>query len=540
MSVFAVFFWVLSMGALFHVVKPRFKLGLYAALGICFLTQCYLLPSFKLLAFRPNQADLKGLTHFLAAETDPNAAVLTAFELGPAVAAYTGHPVILHSKFESKPLRDKIKRVYTALYQPEEQFYGLCRTLAAGLFVYQTNMVLDGAPGSLRYVVGAIPLRANSAAFSFHFAPERLQHFSLVYQNGTYRVFEIDSRKTHAVTALPYHPVYDLSVFLENNDLAAVIDDAQLQAGLTKLSRAETHLNLAQGFSRSADYDPAILEFERALDLDPANGQAVSGLVLAINNAGRYDRLTIDLLQKAVAMDPQFDPTVLNLPDVDLWIALAQDALSRKEYPRAEALFEKARSLAPASEVANLGLGSALWAQGKTSAAEAIFWSVVSANPNHYQAYESLGKIYAARGQIEKALEYTQASLRINPAQPHLEQIVAALRARLQQQRLTNQDFDTYMSQADRMLAERDWKAAQSLYLEAAKFKKPYDLLVHLATASHEMGQDDTAMQYLREAIAMQPGNPSAKLLLKNILIRQNLAVRIGRQEDTARNPEER
>jgi tetratricopeptide (TPR) repeat protein len=167
-----------------------------------------------------------------------------------------------------------------------------------------------------------------------------------------------------------------------------------------------------------------------------------------------------------------------------------------------------------------------------------MFRSVLSANPQHYQAYESLGKIYAARDQTEKALECIQASLGINPAQPHLKRVVDALQAKLQQQRRTNQDFETYVSQADRMLAERDWQAAQTLYLEAAKFKKTYDLLVHLAAASHAMGQDQEAMQYLREAIAMEPGNLSAKSLLKDILIQQNLAVRIGRQEDTAPNPE--
>ncbi|MDB4444443.1 hypothetical protein N9174_03805 [bacterium] len=274
MSVFAVFFMALSMGALTLLRKQYVNYALYFSMGICFLIQSSILPSFKLLASRPDQNTLKNLISFIRTQSAIDTPVLTTFELGPDVAAYAERPVVLHSKFESPQLRDKVKAVYTSLYQSEEAFYELYKRYKAGIFVYQTNVVLGHGPGSIRYVAGAASLETESTAFLFHFAPERLKHFSLIFQNPAYRVFRAEKSAAHETFDIKYQPIYDLANFSEEKDLGKFFDDDLLKPGLRKLRSSGTHLKIGDRFFSLGDYQTAVLQYERALMIDRRNKQA--------------------------------------------------------------------------------------------------------------------------------------------------------------------------------------------------------------------------------------------------------------------------
>ena len=83
MSVFAVFFLALSIGALSHIKQNRFRYALYGSLGAALAIQLFLLPRFGLLMFRPNQNDVKSLLSFVNTQIpQKDTAVLTTFELG--------------------------------------------------------------------------------------------------------------------------------------------------------------------------------------------------------------------------------------------------------------------------------------------------------------------------------------------------------------------------------------------------------------------------------------------------------------------------
>jgi hypothetical protein len=79
MSVFAVFFLALSVGALIRVKRVRLRLSLFAALGAALIIQFILLPAFGLHAFRPNQRDVNDLLSFVRSHTEPDAPVLSTF-----------------------------------------------------------------------------------------------------------------------------------------------------------------------------------------------------------------------------------------------------------------------------------------------------------------------------------------------------------------------------------------------------------------------------------------------------------------------------
>jgi tetratricopeptide (TPR) repeat protein len=435
MGVFAVFYLALSMGALTLFGNRPLKYAIYGCLGLCFLIQTVvMLDSFRLKAFRPNQHHLKNMIAFIRTKTDKEAAVLTAFELGPAIAVYTGHPVILHSKFESKILRDKVKHVYTSLFQREDEFYELCKHYKAGLFVYQINMALNGKPASIRYLVGATPLKTESAAFTFHFEPEKLKHFRLIYQNSSYRVFEIGTQDEHQGQHISYESIYDPDVFFNGKAPGKMIADGILEQGVARLRTSESHLNIGDRFFISGGYKTAVLHYERALALNHKNVTAAWALGKALLKTDE-DAKAMRVFSAALGLDPDYDVISLDIQNTDIWLAMGAGELGRKRFDKAEKIFKKAIHLKPDLEEAYFGLGEALFGQEKLEEAKSVYLEVISFNPAGHSAYENIGKIYAAKGETAKAIVSVRKSLAINPKQPHLNKILRLLSKQLQKKK---------------------------------------------------------------------------------------------------------
>jgi tetratricopeptide (TPR) repeat protein len=393
MSIFAVFFMVLSIGALSLLQKAGFKYAAYIILIVCLFVQFSMQSSLKLVASRPNHNDLRRLTAFIKNKTPADTPVLTTFQLGPSIAAYAGQPVILHSKFESRLLRDKVKQVYTSLYRTEDEFLELCKRLQAGLFVYQVNMVHGATPASMRYVAGAIPLKTNSAAFLFHFAPERLEHFKLIYQNATYRLYRVGKKTRSIPTETVYQPIYDADFFFADGKIGQVVDDSVLQSGLDKLGYAATHQQIADRLMAEEEYESAALQYRRALMIEPRNLKIIGGLARALNKTGDDDNL-LKVIRGVLSMDPNYDVFALDIRNVDIWLALGNDELADEHFDKSEKLFKRA----------------------------------LSCDPRNHRTYENLGKVYVARGETQKAIRYVQKSLFLNPSQPQLEQILILLK----------------------------------------------------------------------------------------------------------------
>ena len=530
MSVFAIFFLALSMGTLTQINNTHLKRTVYASLVICFLIQCYLLPSFKLVAFRPNQKDLKDVLAFIKNRTAPETAVLTTFQLGPAVAAYTAHPVALHSKFESKILRDKVAQVYTALYRSEDTFYEICKRLKVGLFVYQPDMVQSDAPGSIRYLVGAKPLKTKSAAFGFHFAPHKLKHFTLLYQSPIYRVYGVGEIKSTAADPIQYEPHYDLANFLNNDEPGENLDDAVLKSGLEKLRTAGMHTKIAARFFAEQDYDTAARQYERAMRMDPKNRQAAWGLARSLVRTGDRKRLR-SVVKWAVSIDPGFDATQLDLNDVDLWEELASEAIARKDYANARRLFQKAVDLEPGSEKANFGLGSTLMALKRYKGAESAFQRVVASNSRNHQAYEYLGKIYTKWGDTQKAVAYVEKSLSLRPDQVQLQQVYDHLQVKLQKQQKVNADFDFYFKSGIRQAKKGDLEVAREMFLKALELKRNASVMYNLGLVSHRLQDEDDAIYYLQQAVALDADSIDARSLLRYIQSNRKLKLKIGKPQ---------
>ena len=199
LGVFTVFFFAVSIGSLALVKGRTLKPFTYMCIVGCLIFGFHFVTRVRSTAVRPGQKYVIDVIHYIKENTNPDEAVLSAFELGPSIATYCHRPVILHSSFESKPIRDKTKEVYTSLYRSEEDFYQTCKRYGASLFVFQSGMAVNNNPESIRYIIGETNLRKDSAAAMFRFAPYKLKRFRLVHQNPLFRIFRV-AKETEAGT----------------------------------------------------------------------------------------------------------------------------------------------------------------------------------------------------------------------------------------------------------------------------------------------------------------------------------------------------
>jgi len=163
-----------------------------------------------------NPGENPRLAAWIRSQLPVGAAILTWFPTGPMVLTDTGHPIPLHSMFESSRLRAKERRMRAALYDSEEQMWNLCREWDAAYFLYQANLLLDTTKESYRYMAARTEVSTSSAAYLFHFHPERLSRFTPVYQDSYFRLFRVNAEAAVAARAaagdLPYSEIFDASL----------------------------------------------------------------------------------------------------------------------------------------------------------------------------------------------------------------------------------------------------------------------------------------------------------------------------------------
>jgi hypothetical protein len=157
--------------------------------------------------------DYTDILHWLKEHGGPGTPVLTQLSLSGAVLAYTGCPVVLQPKFETKALRDKTAEFLRALFSGEEDFYAFCAKYGVKFFVDDSKTVLDETPDGERYASGDLRLKADSAAVLFHFHPERLKRFRLVDENRDLRVYAVAPFGSLPAVKPAGYAIYDLARF---------------------------------------------------------------------------------------------------------------------------------------------------------------------------------------------------------------------------------------------------------------------------------------------------------------------------------------
>ena len=119
--------------------------------------------------------------------------VLANFGISASIAAYGGCPVVLHPKFESPEIREKVREYGEALFKGDEaEFCDWMEAQGATVYVHSMGEFSDIQPGlQMRYMVDALDPATNAAARLFEQRPEELTRFAPQFANRKYRVFRL-------------------------------------------------------------------------------------------------------------------------------------------------------------------------------------------------------------------------------------------------------------------------------------------------------------------------------------------------------------
>jgi hypothetical protein len=119
--------------------------------------------------------------------------VLANFGISASIATYGGCPVVLHPKFESPEIREKVREYGEALFKGDEE--GFCDWMeaqGATVYVHSMGEFSEIQPGlQMRYMVDALDPATNAAARLFEQRPEELQFFVPTFSNRKFRVFRL-------------------------------------------------------------------------------------------------------------------------------------------------------------------------------------------------------------------------------------------------------------------------------------------------------------------------------------------------------------
>ncbi|MBI4677743.1 MAG: hypothetical protein HY748_09175 [Elusimicrobia bacterium] len=199
--------------------------------------------------------------------------VLAHFGISGPILAYSGTPVPLNPKCESASSRRKSLAFLAALYGGVEGFGRFCAEHGAAFFVYGTGYLLDETKDGARYASGSLRLAEGQAVVAFHFHPERLKGFRLVYQNPDFRIFAVDTQWRGPAAEFPQDPVYDLDRFS-----AKTSPDGTLSLDVAGvLSRMKVHRNelfKARLLAKMGQREAALEAYGRALSVWPSQGGA--------------------------------------------------------------------------------------------------------------------------------------------------------------------------------------------------------------------------------------------------------------------------
>lgn len=122
--------------------------------------------------------------------------VLTNFGLSSFLLTYANSPIVLHPKFESPDIRDRVRAYGEALFKSnEEGFRAWMEPFGAPYYVYALGEFADIQPESqMRYCVNALNPPPSAAARLFEKRPEQGRYFRFLWGNAKYRVFRVITR----------------------------------------------------------------------------------------------------------------------------------------------------------------------------------------------------------------------------------------------------------------------------------------------------------------------------------------------------------
>ena len=279
------------------------------------------------------------------------------------------------------------------------------------VFVQSKNGLLMRPDGQL-YIVPATGgkarrLRCNTPLMnSWHsFSP-----------NGRWMVFSSKSRS-------PYTQMFLTHIDEAGNDSPAVLVANATAAnravnipefvnippdGIVKIDTPAAeyaeHMDRAVDLMKKGEYERAVPEWNRALELAPQEWRAHNSLGVALMETGKVDE-AISHYHEALALNPEYAEAHNNLGEASATQGAAAEAIAQ---------FEKAVASDPEYAVAHANLGMILARTGRADEAIVHLRKVVEITPDAADAHRNLGHALAEQGNAQEASAPLEEAIRLS------------------------------------------------------------------------------------------------------------------------------
>jgi tetratricopeptide (TPR) repeat protein len=234
---------------------------------------------------------------------------------------------------------------------------------------------------------------------------------------------------------------------------------------------------------RKGDFLKAAASFQKALEDDPKDNEAIQLLGLSYYLAGRPAE-AIPALEKVQTWYPS--------ANVDAAYILGVCYIQTKDYPAARRAFAKMFGVTGDSAASYVVTARMLLRQDFAPVAEEYARKAVEIDPKLPLAHSLLGEIYLYKSRFPEAIEQFQKELELNPADAAAYYKLADAYSRVQK-----------FEEAERLLQRSIWLDATST--------GPYILL---GKVLEKKGETALAVRALQRALAMDPNNPIPHHLL--------------------------
>jgi tetratricopeptide (TPR) repeat protein/tRNA A-37 threonylcarbamoyl transferase component Bud32 len=288
---------------------------------------------------------------------------------------------------------------------------------------------------------------------------------------------------------------------------------------------AGARLNLGLALGNAGQPEQAIIEFQKALELEPDYADAYSNLgAVLCDDLERYEE-AVDACRKAIDLNPKSEHAYYNLSNVYIkqgkWVETelaSQQATkinsrhagawhnygtSLREQNKLEEAVDacrKALDINPRRDNTWCELGLALRRQGELDKAIDAFQKAVEIDPHRIGAWIILGNILRSQDQLDEAIAQYSNALAANPKSVDLKMRLALLLGAT--------------GRSDEAIAHY-WEILQ-------RFPDFAAARINLFVLFKQHGKLDEAVSKLREAVRGKPNDAEARFLLGYALYKQD------------------
>jgi tetratricopeptide (TPR) repeat protein len=229
-------------------------------------------------------------------------------------------------------------------------------------------------------------------------------------------------------------------------------------ANLARLSR--TWGQLASDPAQRAEKLSQALEYYRqATNLSPQNAQLFNEWGQVYYVLGDQEK-ALERYQHSLGVDQEYHETYILIGDL---------YLKMEELEKAADAYSKVLELSSGTVQAHSSLGYIYSQQGKLQEALEENLKVLELAPNDYASHKNLALLYQQLGRTDEAVAEAQIALELAPEgdKANLEAFIAQLRP---EQAITSSDetlIQTYLSEGQTYLNEKDYERAEEVYAKA-------------------------------------------------------------------------